>query len=466
MERAKQKLSQRQAGPQTGSEEGLAGEDRSKERLAFEETLARVSSFGIKPGLLVIRALLEELGNPQAGLKAIHITGTNGKGSVSAMLESVLRRSGYRTGLFTSPHLISYRERFRVNGQMAEYGVLLELLAETAAAARQVAEKTGSRPTEFELLTAVGFLYFRRMQTQVLILEVGMGGRYDSTNVIPDPLLTIITNVTLDHENFLGHSVKEIAWEKAGIIKEGVPLIWAGKDAGALAVIEEVRQQAKGGPICDAAKECVWQSRPLGLLGQEIDIVTPEGTYPAVRLPLNGPYQGVNLAAVLRALEVLRPKLPGISRESIYRGLAAVRWPCRLELVQQLPAVILDGSHNPDGIRWLAQWLKEQKPAFDRVILVMGMVADKDRLTAARYLDGLAESVIITKPLSSRAGSWEELARGFQQNAGTGVLLEEDCHKALERALGQANPKDLVLCTGSFYLVGELRKNWKTGDMF
>ena len=450
--------------------------EESKERLAFEETLCRVSSFGIKPGLEVIYALLEELGDPQAGLAVIHITGTNGKGSVSAMLESCLRRAGYRTGLFTSPHLISYRERFRVNGRLAEYGDLLELLGQAAEAADRVEGRLGSRPTEFELLTAMGFLYFQRMKVEILVLEVGMGGRYDSTNVIPQPLLTIITNVTLDHESFLGHSVREIAWEKAGIIKSGVPVVWAGRDPEALAVIEEERRKAGGGPLHEVTKECVWRRRPLGVKGQEIGITTPEGAYPAVRLALGGDYQGDNLAAVLRALELLAPRLDrltdekkegaGLCRESVYEGLAQTRWPCRLELVTENPAVILDGSHNPDGIRGLARWLKEQRESFDQVILVMGMVADKDRLTAAGYLDGLATNVIITKPLSSRAGSWEDLGQGFQKNPAARIFYEEDCHKALKRALAQAGPRDLVLCTGSFYLVGELRKNWQTRDMF
>lgn len=441
-------------------------EETAKERLAFEETLARVSSFGIKPGLKVIQALLKEVGDPQAGLAAIHITGTNGKGSVSAMLEAVLRHSGYRTGLFTSPHMLSYRERFRVDGQLARYQELLPLLERIAGAADRVEAAVGCRPTEFEVLTALGFLYFQSRRAEVLILEVGMGGRYDSTNVIPNPLLTVITNVTLDHENYLGKTIQKIAWEKAGILKAGVPAVWAGDSPEALAVLEAEGQKVEAGPLHDIRKECTWTRRSWGLKGQELDLRTPAGEYPALRLPLNGWHQGINVATALRALELLAARLPKVRRESIYAGLEAVRWPCRLELVQEAPAVVLDGSHNPAGILALARWLRENRGSFRQVILVMGMVADKDRLTAAGYLDGLAERVIITRPLSSRAGSWEELGRGFREIPPERITYEKDCQQALALALAEAGREDLVLCTGSFYLVGELRGNWQPGDMF
>ncbi|MEL7623336.1 MAG: folylpolyglutamate synthase/dihydrofolate synthase family protein [Clostridiales bacterium] len=552
----------------------------------FEEALERVSSFGIEPGLAVILELLRQLGNPQADLAVIHVAGTNGKGSVCSMLESCLREAGLRTGLYTSPHLISYNERFRVNGAMISDQELLALLAETEAAAQRTAAVLDRRATQFEILTAMAFLWFCRQKVDVLVLETGMGGRYDATNVIPRPLMTVITNISLDHESFLGNTTAAIAGEKAGIIKAGTPLVTACDDPAALAVIcrefakvqeaastpeaakvsgtastpekastpgvvsvpeavkapgvvsvseavkasgvvsvsgaakaEQERAEAQGTAQAEQAgaaalalsqvwQECSWHTKSLGLTGQEVTLTTPVGTYEKLYLPLAGQHQCVNLACVVRAWEILagtgafeqravpeeatpqetvpqeampeeatpqeavlqgavpekaalRPSRQKaiLTEDALRRGLQKVSWPCRLELVQEHPQVVLDGSHNPDGLHQLAAWLQENRRDYEKVILVMGMVEDKDRLKAASYLDALVSSVIITKPLSARAGHWQELARGFTGAAGR-VDYIEDCRQALEEAIVQAGEKDLVLCTGSFYLVGELRKKW------
>ncbi len=440
----------------------------------FEEALERVSSFGIEPGLAVISELLRQLGDPQAGLKVIHVAGTNGKGSVCSMLASCLEQAGLRSGLYTSPHLMVYNERFRVNDTMISDDQLFALLAETEEAAKRTAAVLGRRATQFEILTAMAFLWFYRQKVDVLILETGMGGRFDATNVIARPLLTVITNISLDHEGFLGHSTAEIAAEKAGIIKAGSPLVTACSDPAALDVIcrefSSVQGQLSQGAapaLAQIWQECSWQTDSLGLKGQEVTLTTPLGTYERLYLPLAGGHQCVNLACVIRAWEILAGQQAGLlTEEALRRGLQKVSWPCRLELVQEQPRVVLDGSHNPDGLCQLAAWLRENRRDYGKVILVMGMVEDKDRLKAASYLDELVDQVIITKPLSARAGRWQELARGFSGAAGRQVEYIEDCHQALEAAIAAAAEKDLVLCTGSFYLVGELRKKWSIKDMF
>ena len=454
----------------------------------FEAAITKMAARGIKPGLLAITELLRQLGDPHKDLAVIHVAGTNGKGSVCAMLERCLRVAGYRTGLYTSPHMMRYNERFRVDGEVIGDGELMALLAEAGEAADRTQEAAGIKPTEFELLTAIGFLWFARRHVEVLILETGMGGRFDSTNVCAKPILTVITSISMDHEAYLGNTIALIAGEKAGIIKAGVSLVTSCSDPQALQVVEREFEGIQRGygegeahpedgfrpELLRARDLCRWETRSLGFAGQEVDITTPDRAYPSIFLPLPGQYQCENLACALLAWErmgrgpqqLLPHSRERLTEEALREGLASVAWPCRLELVQKKPDVVLDGSHNPDGIRQSAAWLLEERGKYDKVILVMGMVEDKDRLLAAGQLDGLVSRVVITKPLSDRAGRWQELARGFRQMPEGSVEFIEDCHEAVMKALGLAGEKDLVFCTGSFYLVGEMRKNWPGLPLF
>jgi len=269
----------------------------------------------------------------------------------------------------------------------------------------------------------------------------------------------------------MGNTLTLIAGEKAGIIKEGVSLVTSCSAPEALAVLQkefdELHKKSPGAKMVKVGDGCRWKANSLGLAGQEVDLETPVRSYPALRISLPGLYQCENLACAVLAWECLagegsplgsaREKL---TEEALRNGLAALRWPCRLELVQEKPDVVLDGSHNPDGIRKSAAWLSEERENYERVILVMGMLEDKDRLSAAAELDPLVSQVIITKPPSDRAGQWQDLASGFTSIGQEKVEFFEDCHEALEKAIGLAGEKDLVLCTGSLYLVGEMRKNW------
>lgn len=434
----------------------------------FEEALSQASSFGIRPGLETMEALLEELGHPQDRLSIVHVAGTNGKGSVCALLESVFRAAGYKTGLYTSPHLVEYGERFRINGQAAGETVLWALLAQVLTAADRVEIKLGWRPTEFELLTAMGFLYFQEEEVDILVLEVGMGGKLDATNLAAKPLLTVITNVSMDHENFLGNDIKSIAGEKAGIIKKGVSLVSAAEDPIVQQTILDCFREAQkafdqGPEKEDPAKlhwvqqECRWQVLSQGVLQQTVKLQTPAYCYESLRLPLIGPHQCINLATAVRAVELLQTAYPSLGPAAVETGVGCVSWPGRLEVVCRTPLVILDGAHNPDGMKRLAQWLQGVRPAFRRVILVIGMLADKDRQAAAAQLEPLVDRLFITKPPSYRAVQWEAMGEAFHQFKLEDKTYIEDNWVALKAAMDEAEPEDLVLVAGSLYLVGSLK---------
>jgi dihydrofolate synthase/folylpolyglutamate synthase len=382
--------------------------------------------------------------------------------------------------------MMDYNERFMINGRMISDETLLALLEEAGAAAKRVEGSLGKLPTEVEVLTAMAFLWFVREKADIVVLEVGMGGRFDSTNIFPAPLATVITSISMDHEAYLGNDITKIAWEKAGIIKPGAALITSCDNEEAFAVIqrefEDIQKEAQPNALKDRTPplirvwdECEWDTDDRGLSGQTVDVASPYRTYKGLELSLSGTYQCANLADVVSVWDYLAKEgfraAPGLdhgrlTEENLRKGLASVKWPCRLELVQDKPAVILDGSHNPDGIRKLADWLSAHRGQFDRVLLVMGMVEDKDRLTAVGHLDGLISRVIITKPLSDRAGRWQGLAEGFEKVPAENVEFVEDCHQAVKKAIGLAGERDLVLCTGSFYLVGELRRNWIEKELF
>lgn len=429
----------------------------------FEETLKRVSSFGIQPGLEVIGHLMAALGDPQKQLPVIHVAGTNGKGSVCAMLEAIFRAAGYKTGLYTSPHLISYGERFRISGQSADQACLESLLAKVIPAAQQVKAELDCGPTEFEILTAMAFLYFYQEKVDILILETGLGGRLDATNLVERPLMTVITNVTKDHENFLGNTVEAIAGEKAGIIKPGADLVCAALDPRAQAVIGKTFAARQTG--CDQRpgqlhwvwQECSWQILEERLTGQRVALATPKETFDELELPLAGEHQCANLAAAVLSAQLLEPAFPLVDGAAIARGVGQVLWPCRLEQVGQDPVIILDGAHNPDGMQKLARWLQKHRQSFPKVILVMGMLKDKDRRQAAQKLESLVDRIIITRPPSERALDWEEMAKEFSHIEPQKITLMEDGAQALQLARGMADPQDLILVTGSLYLVGSLR---------
>ncbi len=408
-----------------------------------------------------IRALTARMDNPQSKFRSIHIAGTNGKGSTAAMVESILRHAGYRTGLYTSPHLERINERIRINGD--------EISDEDFAAAftrlHQLIEQmlgTGelaAHPTFFECVTAMAMDVFAREAVDFAVLEVGMGGRLDATNVVM-PEVAVITQIDFDHENFLGHSIAEIAGEKAGIIKRGAPVVSAAENIEAARVIRQ-RATEMNAPLIeiDSSYRVEQITARDGFYTAIVeDAGMPDAQRITLKLSLAGRYQVRNAITALAAARLLAGRGFHVSEEAIAEGIARVRWPGRLERVSERPTIFLDGTHNPAGAREVAAFWREHL-AGRRIHLVYGSVRDKSVDEIAGLLFPLAASVIVTAPKQPRALSAEALAE-MTSHLAPRLAIVPDPGEAVERALATAAPEDVVFATGSLYLVGDLRRWW------
>ncbi|MCL6611955.1 MAG: bifunctional folylpolyglutamate synthase/dihydrofolate synthase [Peptococcaceae bacterium] len=417
------------------------------------EYMQNLTKFGYNFGLGRITELLRRFDNPHLKQRVIHVGGTNGKGSTSAMIYSILRESGCRTGLYTSPHLHSYTERFCINGQQIPERVVADLISELRPQLDDMVRNGFEHPTEFEVGTAMAFIYFYRENVDFLVLEVGLGGAIDSTNVA-EPVVAVITNVAMDHMEYLGGTIKEIAAVKAGIIKKGTPLVTAASGE-ALEVILE-RCGDLGAPVTVVGRDVRWRESGRGLDGQYLDIYGIKGEYKNVFLPLLGRHQQVNAATAVAAVEVLMERNLVSAGCAVGRGLARTVWPARLEMVNKRPAVIIDAAHNYDGALSLRRALDEYFPG-KRIVLVLGMLGDKERSKVVAELAPVAASVIVTKPNSPRAGDWQLLADEARKYVDR-VLAVESIAGAVQSGMAEAGPDDLVVITGSFYMVAEARE--------
>jgi dihydrofolate synthase/folylpolyglutamate synthase len=415
--------------------------------------LANLAKFGFNFGLGRIQELLKRLNNPHLALKVIHIGGTNGKGSTSAMLSAILQEGGYRVGAFTSPHLKSYTERYRINGAEISGEQVAVLLDELRPHLEAMVAEGFEHPTEFEVGTALAFLYFNREKVDFLVVEVGMGGAIDSTNVVK-PLLSIITNVSMDHMDYLGHTIEEITLVKAGIIKPGAPVVTAARGE-ALGVIESVCLDKKS-PLYVVGRDLSWQPAAWNLSGQEFSLRGRRKYYEKLFIPLLGRHQLVNAATAVAAAEVLMDLGVSLNGDVVRLGLARTRWPGRMEIVSQKPLVIIDGAHNYDGARCLRQALEEYFPGRS-IVMVIGMLGDKERALVAAELAGVARAVVVTRPDNPRANNWRELAEEVR-NYTSEVYLLEDTGEAVRKALALAGPEEVILVTGSLYMVGGARE--------
>ncbi len=419
------------------------------------EHLFSRTAHGIKPGLEVTTALLEKLGNPHRDLKIIHVAGTNGKGSVCAMIESVLRASGLKTGLYTSPHLFRFNERFRINGQeisKPDLEQLIETVLAVDCRAGTAESLPAARPaTFFELSTAMAFEHFKRQKVDYAIIETGMGGRWDATNVV-QPVISVITRIALDHADYLGTDLEKIAWEKAGIIKEGVPVICGPMPVEAEAVVYKEAAERKV-PILGSDEAVFFQPLESRRTDQLIDIEASGNQYRNVRLPLGGSYQLENCGIAVAALEDLSDI--ETLRLQMKKGLEAVQWPGRFQTLSMKPPILFDGAHNPNAAATLFQTLEEIFPRFGNGF-VFGFMKDKD---VSGILKALAPAVekawAITLP-SERAMPAEEIA-AIGKGMGIDIVPSENVQPAREWV---ADGKKRLLCfTGSLYLAAELRKS-------
>jgi dihydrofolate synthase/folylpolyglutamate synthase len=406
-----------------------------------------LEKYGMILGLTQVTRILEAIGNPHQTLQYIHIGGTNGKGSTAAMMAAILQREGYRVGLYTSPHLIRFTERIRVDGQEIEP-------KEVAALTGWMRERVGaagiSSPfTFFDFTTAMALLYFSQKMVDLAVMEVGLGGRLDSTNVV-DPLLTIITNVTRDHEDVLGRSVLKIAAEKAGIIKKGRPLITAADQASVIRLLSKICRE-KGASLYRVGKDFRYtEAGPRdfhyeGLRRKLWD----------VRLSLPGSHQIVNAATALGAMEILEELGFPVSTSAMMEGLGSVEWPGRLETVSSSPRVLLDGAHNLAGARFLKEALAKEFQ-FRRLILLIGILKDKDVRGILRTLAPLADHLILSQPPIERAAPAAFLKQALRTN-GRKADIVENLQEAIQKGLSMTGPEDLLCITGSLYMVGEAR---------
>lgn len=403
--------------------------------------------FGSKLGLERMQLALERLGNPERRLKVIHVAGTNGKGSTSAMLASILGMAGLRTGLYTSPYMDSFTNRFGLDGA----DICPEDLAALVSALKPLAEEVGL--TQFEFITALALYYYAQSKVDALVLEVGLGGRFDATNVVR-PALAVITNIGFDHMEVLGDTLGKIAFEKAGIIKQGVPVITAAEGEEALGVIGEVARQREA-PLRLFGRDFTATKRTAGLEGQSFAYVG-QATSLELNLGLLGPHQLHNAALAVDAALYLKGQGWPVSQLDIQRGLFAAKWPGRFEVMQRSPLVIMDGAHNIHGVNALVKTLQEVLPD-KTVLLVTGIMKDKEPHEMLALLAPLVKRFYAAAPDLPRATEPSELAAIARSCALLGEHYDSVA-LALRQALGEAKPDDVVLVAGSLYTVSEARR--------
>jgi len=415
-----------------------------RNKLSYKEALQYLyglQKYGIKFGLSKTANLLKAFGNPHRGQKYIHIGGTNGKGSVAAMVESVLMKSGLRVGFYSSPHLVRFTERFRINGK--------EMAPEKAAAiADELIKviKPAHPPTFFEVTTAMALIYFARENVDISIMEVGMGGRLDATNVIR-PLLSVITNISLEHQFFLGSHLMDIAKEKGGIIKRGVDLVTAANQPRIIRLFESICEEKKAS-LWRVGKDVRYRSN-----GSRLNYYGLRRNFKGVELGLKGKFQKRNAALSIAAIELLERKGYGFASHDIVQGLKHTKWPGRMHVISQEPIIILDGAHNPEAIRTMAHSLGSEFSG-RRLILVIGVMEDKDVGKILKGILPMADYVFYTRPAYYRAASPERLMKEGSTLGKPGRIVPK-ISDALDMAREMADSTDLILVSGSLFTVGE-----------
>ncbi|MBZ0169938.1 bifunctional folylpolyglutamate synthase/dihydrofolate synthase protein FolC [Candidatus Methylomirabilis lanthanidiphila] len=426
--------------------------------------------YGVKLGLENIQRLLAAVGDPHRRFPSILIGGTNGKGSTAAFLSSILRAAGYRVGLYTSPHLLEFTERIQVDGQPiadADVAALVDELRPVIANLFLAPMKSPlsppfvkggeggfslpphtSHPTFFEVTTALAFLHFVRSNVDYAVVEVGLGGRFDATNIL-NAQVAVVTNIALEHEEYLGKTLEAIAVEKAGIIKEATRVVSAVRAPEALAIIADVCR-TRGATLLDIRSAYDWQIHRSDLSGQQFS-VGEKGLPPdTFDIPLLGRHQVANAIAALAASRLLRTGGAAISERAIHEGLRHTRWPGRLQLFPGRPLVILDGAHNPAGAAALRAFLVEQRFA-GRVTLVFGVLQDKNWIAMLQELAPLAQRVILTRPESERAADPRHLQEA--ERVCSKLEIVEDVAEAIALARAVTDPEDAVVVTGSLFVI-------------
>ncbi|UCC16033.1 MAG: bifunctional folylpolyglutamate synthase/dihydrofolate synthase [Dehalococcoidales bacterium] len=393
--------------------------------------------------------LLERLGNPHHKARTVHIAGTKGKGSTAAMIASVLTHSGYRTGLFTSPHLHTFNERIRIDGGLITDEEITALVNRLQPEEEVVNEKaTYGKLTTFELITVLGFMYFALKQVDFQVVEVGLGGRLDATNVV-QPDVSVITTIGFDHMEVLGNTIPEIAAEKAGIIRQGGIVVSSSQVYEAEKVITRVCSD-KNAQLIKVGTDITYQAKEYDINNQKLRVNGRRDTY-EVTIPLIGDHQLVNAATAVATLEVLAEKGFSITKESIGEGLARVNWPGRLQLLSKKPLLVVDGAHTPESARKMRESL-EKYFSFDKAVVIIGSSSDKDISGIVEALTPLFTKAIITRSIHPRSMPADTIEKEFR-NRGVDTTVVGDFSEALPAALSLAGENDLVCATGSLFIV-------------
>ena len=418
----------------------------------YEEALAYIHNvewYGKKPGLHRMLWLLDRMGNPHKELKFVHVAGTNGKGSTCAMISSVLKEAGYKTGMFTSPYIHVFNERIQINGQMISNEDLVEIVTFVKGFIDEIEEK----PTVFEIITLIGMEYFKRQQCDIVVLEVGIGGLLDSTNVIELKEAAVITSIGFDHTGMLGNTIEEIAKQKAGIIKENTDVVFWNKDVAASEIVKEVCERTNSTLYVPDYEEL--KSVSMNLTGQTFDY----NNYKNLRIPLVGSYQLENAAIALTVIEVLQKKGYEIEEKHIYEGLSKAGWIGRFEVISTKPVIIVDGSHNPPGMKATAESLKAHFKG-QKITFIIGVMADKELGEMMPYILPLAKEFLTVTPDNPRAMKAEKLAK-YLRNAGAKAESFETVEVACKEAVNRAGKSGVVCALGSLYLVDEVTRVMK-----
>ena len=427
--------------------------------LLLQEVFRRTSG-GVEPGLEVVSDLLAALGNPEQKLLCIHVAGTNGKGSVCAMLSAILRNSGFRVGGYTSPHLVELTERFHVNGEAISRECCMVLLKRLLAVDAERVEQSGRRAaTFFELTTALAFSWLAEEQVDVAVIETGMGGEWDATNVII-PVLSVITGISMDHSDFLGTTLEGIAGEKAGIIKKGRPVVAAPQEAVVKAVLQS-RATACGTVITWADEQISIGARIAGLTGQKLHVDSQQAGYGTLQLGLAGVHQAQNCAVAIAAYEVLCEQITmDIDPKAVRRGVKTVIWPGRFQVLNRDPLIICDGAHNEAAAACLVEtWQEVFGKKAGKAIVICGFLKDKEWPKMIRHLQTIASSCRVVPVDNSRTAQPDNVAAEWQ-HCGVLVQAEKDLSNALRAAKEDAaQTGHPILICGSLYLVGEVMKH-------
>ena len=434
-----------------------------------EEYLNSFTNYEQIPGIAYAQAgyslghleeLLRRMGNPQLAARTIHIAGTKGKGSVAAMIAEVLSGSGYRTGLYTSPHFHTLRERIVIDGSLISEAEFATAIAELKPFVESMKQGADFRQlTYFEALTALAFAYFQKKRADFQVLEVGLGGRLDATNVMANPAVCVITPISLDHTQILGNTLEEIAREKAGIIKPGCWVVISPQPREAAQVITDVCRE-KEAKVVQMGKDVIWKKISGDLQHQSLVIESKTGRY-QVSIPLLGDFQLENTATSVAALEILSSDGFDISAANITQGLAQVKWSGRFQILQQQPTVVIDGAHNVASIRRLVDNIKVYFPQ-KRIFVVFGTSCDKDIPGIVDELVSFSPQVIITQTSHSRAAPLAALAAEFTKR-GVEPETRKTVTEAISRALSLASKADIVCVTGSLFVVAEALDYFSVG---